>query len=50
MKANSLIENIQTYMSDKYTLIDVYNQIQAKECGLKKRERDFVILLYTKCL
>lgn len=37
---------LMNYMSGKYTLNDVYQQIQAKTCPLSKNLRDYVLSHY----
>ena len=39
----SLHKEVLDYMEGKYTLRDVYNQIQGKRCPLSKRVRDYVL-------
>ena len=41
-----LLQEIMDYMNGKYSLNDVYKQIQDKMCPLPKRLRDYVLSHY----
>ncbi len=41
-----LLQEIMDYMNGKYSLNDVYKQIQDKTCPLSKRLRDYVLSHY----
>jgi len=48
-KLNTINTQLFNYMNAKYTLREVYKQIQNKTCKLPRRVREYVLIHYTEC-